>query len=89
MPVSPLPGRALQTVPALERMRNLSYLEGKEAIEADPAAPRLLARLQEECPHLAARELVMLFRLNGEEAILAAAHRLEYNRTHPAPRPPA
>lgn len=74
-------------VPELERVRNLRYLEGKSVLQNDPDSMRDFTRLQEECPHVPSRELVLLFHLGDPDLVRAAAHRLEYNATHPKPTP--
>lgn len=74
-------------VPELERMRNLCYQEGKDFLEDHPDSRQVLERLQEECPHVPVRELVLLFHLRDDELVKATAHRLEYNATHPVQKP--
>ncbi len=74
-------------VPELERVRNLCYLEGKAVLQEDPASKQVFDRLQNECPHVSTRELVLLFHLGDPALVTAAAHRLEYNATHPEPAP--
>jgi hypothetical protein len=70
-------------VPELERVRNLCYQSGKECLSRDPESQALYSRLLEECPHVPSRDLVLLFHLGDPELTKAAAHRLEYNATHP------
>lgn len=74
-------------VPELERVRNLCYLKGKNVLQDDPDSMRAFTRLRDECPHVPSRELVLLFHLDDPALVRAAAHRLEYNATHPKPAP--
>lgn len=74
-------------IPELERMKSLNYQEGKAYLDENPVAAPLVNRLESECPHLDKNDIVALFHLRNEELVQAAAHRLEYNATHP-PGPP-
>lgn len=65
-------------------MKSLQYQEGKMYIEENPVAAPLVHRLESDCPHLDKRDIVALFHLRNQELVQAAAHRLEYNATHPS-----
>lgn len=73
----------MSAITDVERMRNINYREGKAILEDRPESNQLYHRLLEECPHVDDKAIVSLFRLGNEELILATAHRLEYNATHP------
>ncbi len=69
--------------PDLDRMRAFNYQAGKDFLEENPFMGPLVKRLESDCPHLDRRDIVALFHLRNEELVAAAAHRLEYNATHP------
>ena len=69
------------------------YKEGKKIISLSKSSRELLAELQEQCQHVPEKELIRLFKSVAagtkmvDSAIIAAAHNMEYNATHPAPKP--
>ncbi|MGC9554889.1 MAG: hypothetical protein ACP5EK_06220 [Thermoplasmatota archaeon] len=69
------------------------YREGKKIISMGRTSRELLEELKEQCPHVAEEELVRLFKSVAagtkmvDSAIIAAAHNMEYNAAHPAPKP--
>ncbi len=66
--------------------------EGRRIIERSSTSRELFEELKEECPHIPEEELVRLFKSVAagtkmvDSAIVAAAHNMEYNATHPAPK---
>lgn len=73
--------------PELQRLRSQHYQQGRAYLDENPIAGPLMARLTKDCPHLETRDLIALFHLGNDELVQAAAHRLEYNATHPS-KPP-
>lgn len=66
--------------------------EGRRIIERSSTSRELFEELKEECPHIPEEEIVRLFKSVAagtkmvDSAIVAAAHNMEYNATHPEPR---
>lgn len=66
--------------------------EGRRIIERSSTSRELFEELKEECPHIPEEEIVRLFKSVAagtkmvDSAIVAAAHNMEYNATHPAPQ---
>ncbi len=64
--------------------------EGRRIIERSSTSRELYEELKKECPHVPEEEIVRLFKSVAagtkmvDSAIVAAAHNMEYNATHPA-----
>lgn len=76
----------------VEEILENQYKEGKKIISMSRTSRELLEELKEQCPHVAEEELIRLFKSVAagtkmvDSAIIAAAHNMEYNATHPAPQ---
>ncbi|MGC9308677.1 MAG: hypothetical protein ACP5FL_07885 [Thermoplasmatota archaeon] len=63
--------------------------EGRRIIERSATSRELFEELRRECPHVPEEEIVRLFKSVAagtkmvDSAIVAAAHNMEYNATHP------
>jgi len=68
------------------------YKEGKKIISMSKTSHELLGELQEQCSHVQETDLIRLFKSVAagtkmvDSAIIAAAHNMEYNATHPVPK---
>jgi len=77
----------------VEAILENQYKEGKKIISMSKTSRELLEELKEECPHVPERDIIRLFRSVAagtkmvDSAIIAAAHNMEYNATHPLPKP--
>lgn len=73
----------------LEKILENKYKEGMKIIKMSKTSQELFKELKKECPHVPEKELVSLFKSVAagtkmvDSAIIAAAHNMEYNATHP------
>ncbi len=64
--------------------------EGRRIIERSSTSRELFKELMDECPHVPEEEIIRLFKSVAagtkmvDSAIVAAAHNMEYNATHPS-----
>ncbi len=76
----------------VEAILENQYKEGKRIISMSKTSRELLEELKEECPHVPEKDIVRLFKSVAagtkmvDSAIIAAAHNMEYNATHPMPK---
>ncbi len=65
------------------------YREGNKIIRLSKSSQELLEELKKDCPHISERDIVSLFKSVAagtkmvDPAIMASAHNMEYNVTHP------
>lgn len=76
----------------VEEILENQYMEGKKIVSMSKTSRELLGELKKDCPHVPEKEIVKLFKSVAagtkmvDSAIIAAAHNMEYNATHPSPK---
>ncbi len=76
----------------IEKILENKYKESLKIIRMSKQSKELLEELKKECPHVPEKEIISLFKSVAagtkmvDPAIIAAAHNMEYNATHP-PKP--
>ncbi|RLF53053.1 MAG: hypothetical protein DRN11_00070 [Thermoplasmata archaeon] len=76
----------------IEKILENKYKESLKIIRMSKTSKELLEELKKECPHVPEKEIISLFKSVAagtkmvDSAIIAAAHNMEYNATHP-PKP--
>lgn len=79
-------------MPTVEEILEQQYREGKKIIRLSKSSQELLEELKKDCPHVPEKEIVSLFKSVAagtkmvDPAIIASAHNMEYNATHPLPK---
>lgn len=79
-------------MPTVEEILEQQYKEGKKIIRLSKSSQELLEELKKECPHVSERDIISLFKSVAagtkmvDPAIIASAHNMEYNATHPPPK---
>jgi hypothetical protein len=74
---------------SIEDIFEQHYREGKKIIRLSKSSQQLLEELKKDCPHVDERDLVRLFKSVAagtkmvDPAVIASAHNMEYNATHP------
>ena len=76
----------------VEKILENKYKDSLKIIRMSKTSRELLEELRKECPHVPEKEIISLFKSVAagtkmvDSAIIAAAHNMEYNATHP-PKP--
>lgn len=75
----------------VDKILENKYRDSLKILRMSKTSQGLLEELKKECPHAPEKEIVSLFKSVAagtkmvDSAIVAAAHNLEYNVTHPSP----
>ncbi|KAA0002905.1 MAG: hypothetical protein FE048_02840 [Thermoplasmata archaeon] len=78
-------------MPTVEEILEQQYREGKKIIRLSKSSQELLEELKKDCPHVPEKDIISLFKSVAagtkmvDPAIIASAHNMEYNATHPLP----
>jgi len=73
----------------IEKILETKYRDGTKIIRMSKTARELFEELKKECPDVPEKEIVSLFKSVAagtkmvDSAIVAAAHNMQYNATHP------
>jgi hypothetical protein len=76
-------------MPKVENILEQQYKEGMKIIRLSKSSQEMLEELKKDCAHVSERDLVSLFKSVAagtkmvDPAIIASAHNMEYNATHP------
>jgi len=79
-------------MPSVEEILEQQYKEGKKIIRLSKSSQELLEELKKECPNVPEKDIISLFKSVAagtkmvDPAIIASAHNMEYNATHPLPK---
>ena len=74
----------------IEKILENKYKESLKILRMSKTSRELLEELKNECPHVPEKEIISLFKSVAagtkmvDPAIIAAAHNMEYNATHPS-----
>ncbi|RLF46617.1 MAG: hypothetical protein DRN29_04950 [Thermoplasmata archaeon] len=74
----------------VEKILENKYKDSLKIIRMSKTSRELLEELKKECPHVPEKEIISLFKSVAagtkmvDSAIIAAAHNMEYNATHPS-----
>jgi hypothetical protein len=75
----------------IDKILDTKYRESQKILRVSKTSQNLLEELQKDCQHAPEKEIISLFKSVAagtkmvDSAIIAAAHNIEYNCTHPSP----